>query len=386
MQPADRIQNLPPYFFARLGKRIAQLTSKGRDIVRLDIGSPDMPPPDTILDALCQSARDPARHGYAGYYGIPRLRQAIANAYSRRFGVDLDPRSEVLPCIGSKEGLVNMSLAFVDSDDVALVPDPGYPSYSTGTRLAGGQIERFRLLPERGWLPNLAAIPPDVAHKAQIVWLNYPNNPTAAVADLDFFAQAVAFACEYGALLCHDAPYCDVTYDGYVAPSILEVPGAKQVAVEFNSLSKTYNMAGWRVGWAVGNATAIEALARVKTNTDSGIFLPIQDASVAALNGDQSWIADRNRIYAERRDIILQGLRAIGIEAARPKASLYVWAPVPTGYTSEEWTTRALEEAGVSITPGTAFGPNGEGYVRISIARPTERVREAMERLKSLRL
>ena len=382
MKIAKRIQSLPPYFFARLGKRIAQLNSQGRDVIRLDIGSPDMPPADFIVDTLCHSAQDSTHHGYAGYYGIPELRQAMVDAYAHRFGVELDVKTEVLPCIGSKEGLVNVNLAFVDPGDAVLVPDPGYPSYSMGTLLAGGKIVRFPLFAERGWLPDLDAISPDVARKAKIMWLNYPNNPTAAVADLDFFARAVEFARRYDILLCHDAPYCDVTFDGYVAPSILQVPGAKEVAIEFNSLSKTYNMAGWRVGLAVGNAQAIGALATVKTNIDSGIFRAIQDAAVAALGGDQEWVAERNRVYEERRDILLEGLRAIGIEALRPKASLYVWAPVPAGWTSEEWASQVLEQVGVSMTPGTAFVPNGEGYVRISMVRPTARIQEAMARLR----
>ena len=384
MKPANRIINLPPYPFARLGKRIAEMKARGVDVIRLDIGSPDMPPPPPIINALCRSAHDPHHHGYGGYYGIPALRRAMAAYYRRRFGVTLDPDSEIVPLIGSKEGIVNISLAYLDPGDVALVPDPGYAPYSMGAYLAAGRVETFPLLAERNYLPDFAAIPADLADRAKLIWLDYPNNPTGATAPLEFFAEAVAFAREHDLLICHDAPYCDLTYDGYVAPSILQVEGAREVAIEFNSLSKLYNMAGWRVGMAVGNRQAAEALARVKTNIDSGIFRAIQDAAIEALTGDQTWLQERNAIYQERRDIILDGLAAVGIRARKPQASLYVWAPVPAGYTSEAFTSRLLEEQGVSITPGTVFGAHGEGYVRISLGADTDRIREAMERLRKL--
>ena len=381
MKPANRIVNLPPYPFARLGRRIAEFKAQGMDVIRLDIGSPDLPPPQPIINALCRSAHDPHHHGYAGYYGIPALRQAMAAYYQRRFGVTLDPDNEVVPLIGSKEGIVNIALAYLDPGDVALVPDPGYAPYTMGTYLASGRVETFPLLAERNYLPDLDAIPADLADRAKLIWLNYPNNPTGATATLEFFAEVVAFAREHDLLICHDAPYCDLTYDGYVAPSILQVEGAREVAIEFNSLSKMYNMAGWRVGMAVGNQQALEGLARVKTNIDSGIFRAIQDAAVEALTGDQSWLPERNAIYQERRDIILAGLAAVGIHARKPEASLYVWAPVPEGYTSDDFATRLLEEKGVSVAPGTVFGAHGEGYMRVSLGADTERIREAMERL-----
>lgn len=381
MEPANRIVNLPPYPFASLGKRIAELKAQGMDVIRLDIGSPDLPPPSWIIDALCSSARDPHHHGYGGYYGIPALRQAMATYYRRRFDVDLDPASEVVPLIGSKEGIVNIALAYLDPGDLALVPDPGYAPYTMGALLAAGQVETFPLLAGRNYLPDLSAIPSEVADRARLIWLNYPNNPTGATATSEFFAEAVDFAREHGLLICHDAPYCDLTYDGYAAPSILQVEGAREVALEFNSLSKVYNMAGWRVGMAVGNRQAAEALARVKTNVDSGIFRAIQDAAIEALTGDQSWLPGRNAVYQERRDVILAGLAAVGIHASKPQASLYVWTPVPAGYTSEAFTTKLLEEQGVSITPGTVFGPHGEGYARISLGADTGRIREAMGRL-----
>ncbi len=384
MKVADRISNLPPYVFARLGERIRELAAQGRDIIRLDIGSPDLPPPDLVIEALCRSVRDPSRHGYGGFYGTPELRRAMAAYYERRFGVKLDPNKEVAALIGSKEGIANMALAFVAPGEVVLVPDPGYPTYTLGTLLAGGVPYRVPLLAENGYLPDLEAIPADVARTAKILWLNYPNNPTGATAPLEFFERAVHFARQHDLLVCHDNPYCDITFDGYVAPSLLQVPGAREVALEFNSLSKTYNMAGWRVGMAVGNALAVEALARTKTNIDSGIFLPIQDAAAVALSSDQSWLTERNEIYRQRRDLILAALQAVGIEADRPMAGLYVWARVPAGYTSGEFATRLLEEAGISVTPGAAFGQYGEGYIRLSLGMDTDRIREAMDRLRRL--
>ena len=382
MKVADRVSTLPPYVFAKLGRRILEIKSEGRDVIRLDIGSPDLPPPDFIVDALNRSLQDPSRHGYGGYYGTPELRRAMAAYYEQRFGVQLNPDTEVAPLIGSKEGIANVALAFVDPGQVVLVPDPGYPTYSLGTILAGGEPVRMPLLEQNGFLPDLEAIPEDVARSAKIVWLNYPNNPTGAVASLEFFERAVAFAHRHDLLICHDNPYCDIVFDGYAAPSILQVPGAMAVALEFNSLSKTYNMAGWRVGMAVGSAVAVEALARTKTNIDSGIFLPIQDAAAVALTGTQAWLAERNDIYLQRRNLILDTLRDLGIPASESKASLYIWARVPEEYSSAEFATRLLEDAGVSVAPGSAFGPHGEGYIRISLGMATERIREAMLRLR----
>ncbi len=382
MRVAKRVSTLPPYVFAKLGHRIQELKSEGRDIIRLDIGSPDLPPPDFIVDALNRSLQDPSRHGYGGYYGTPELRRAMASYYERRFGVQLNPDNQVAPLIGSKEGIANVALAFVDPGQAVLVPDPGYPTYSLGTILAGGEPVRMPLLEQNGFLPDLEAIPEDVAQSAKIIWLNYPNNPTGAVGSLEFFERAVAFARRHDLLICHDNPYCDVVFDGYAAPSILQVPGAMAVALEFNSLSKTYNMAGWRVGMAVGSAVAVEALARTKTNIDSGIFLPIQDAAAVALTGDQTWLAERNGIYLERRNLILDTLSDLGIPANKSKASLYIWARVPEKYSSAELATRLLEDAGVSVAPGSAFGPHGEGFVRISLGMATDRIREAMERLR----
>lgn len=384
MKIADRVGNLPPYVFAQAGRRIQELASQGKDIIRLDIGSPDLPPSDFVIAATVHSLQDPKKHGYGGYYGTPQLRRAMAAYYEHRFGIRLNPDKEIAPLIGSKEGIANVALAFVDPGMPVLVPDPGYPTYRLGAMLAGGVPVSMPLVAENEYLPDLDAIPQDVARSAQIMWLNYPNNPTGAVASLEFFERVVDFAQRYDILVCHDNPYCDITFDGYTAPSLLEVPGAMGVALEFNSLSKTYNMAGWRVGMAVGNVVAVEALARTKTNIDSGIFLPIQDGAGAALTGDQSWLQERNEIYQQRRDLILETLQALGIQAERPVASLYVWAQVPEGYTSVEYATLLLEEAGISTAPGSAFGAFGEGYLRISVGMSTDRIREAMERLRHL--
>jgi LL-diaminopimelate aminotransferase len=381
---ADRVKNLPPYIFAKVEKQIAEQQAKGTDVINLGIGSPDLAPPKFITDALYESALKPGNHGYAGYYGTPALRQAIAHYYRNRFGVELDPVNEVRPLIGSKEGLANMALAFIDNGDLALASDPGYPTYRMGAEMAGGGFYSMPLREENDWLVDFEEIPADVAARAPIMWLNYPNNPTGAVAPKEFLARAIEFAREYDILICYDNPYCDLTFDGYVAPSILELPGAKEVAVEFNSLSKTYNMAGWRVGMVVGNAEAIDALTVIKTNIDSGIFRPIQDAATVALTGDQSWLAERNLIYQRRRDVILEWLPSIGMIAETPKGGLYVWAKVPEGRKADDLALQLLEQAGVWITPGTAFGDYGDGYMRISICISEERLREAGERLSKI--
>lgn len=381
MRISDRVTTLPPYVFAGIEQRIGAARARGVDVISLGVGSPDLAPPPQIVRALCASAEREDAHGYAGYYGTPALRGAIAGYYARRFGVTLDVESEVLPLLGSKEGLAHMALAFVDPGDVVLAPDPGYPTYRMGAVMAGGTFHALPLREERGYLPALDEVPADVARRATVLWLNYPNNPTGACATHEFLEEAVAYCRAHDIVLCYDNAYCDVTFEGYVAPSILEISGAREVAVEFGSLSKTYNMAGWRVGMAVGNARAIEALATIKTNVDSGIFRPVQDAAAAALSGDQSWLAERNRIYQRRRDIVLEWLPGAGLSAARPLGGLYVWARTPEGADSEAWAIDALERTGVWLTPGTAFGAQGAGHLRISICVPEERLREAGKRL-----
>ncbi len=379
---SQRLDNLPPYAFAALGRRLEAMRAEGKDVIRLDVGSPDMPPPDPVIEKLIESARNPAHHGYSGYRGTPDFREACAEYYSRRFGVELNPDTEVLPCIGSKEGIANIALAFLEPGYVALVPDPAYPTYSRGAYLAGADVYYMPLLAENDFLPDLDAIPEDVLNRARLLWLNYPNNPTGAVADMDFLRKAVAFCREHGLLLCSDNPYADVTYDGYRAHSVLEVEGAKEVAVEFNSLSKLYNMAGWRIGMCVGNPDAVAALFQVKSNVDTGHFRAVLDAAALALREtDAEWIAARNAEYQKRRDLILAALPEIGLDARRPKAALYVWARVVDG-DDKEYAERALNEALVSITPGSVYGRAGRGYIRFSLGTATDLVEEAMNRLR----
>ena len=383
MRAAARLSRIPISFWAEVGQAIATLRARGMDVIRLDVGDPDMPPREEIIDTLSAAAHAPESHRYPGGSGAMELRQAIAGYYARRFGVTLDPAREVLPLIGSKEGIAHVALAFVDPGDLVLVPEPAYPTYRMGTYLAGGEVCVVPLLPENDYLPDLAAIPAEVARRAKILWLNYPHNPTGAVATPDLFAAAVEFARSYDLLICHDAPYCDVYYDGYRPPSMLETPGARDVVLEFNSLSKTYNMAGWRVAMAVGSREAVAELARVKSNTDSGIFLPVQRAAIAALSGDQGWIEPRNAIYQARRDLILAALRDAGLAARTPVASLYIWAEVPAGYTSLTFTKGLLEAQGVSVSPGAMYGAGGERHIRISVTAPTPRIEEAMRRLRA---
>ena len=404
MKPAQRLSSLPPYPFARWADHVAEARRAGLDVIRLDIGDPDLPPSDDVIHALCHSARHPDYHGYPGYRGIPSLRAAIVAYYDRRFGVELDPDSQVVPLIGSKEGLVNLALAYLDPGDLALVPDPGYAPYSRGARLAGASIYAFPLRPERGFLPDFDAMPAAVANKAKLIWLNYPNNPTGATADLKTLGRAVEFARRHDMLLCHDAPYADVTYGGYQAPSVLQVPRAAEVAVEFNSLSKMANMAGWRVGMAVGNAKAIQALTQVKSNVDSGIFRPLQEAAVAALSADADWLAQRNGVYENRLDILAEALSTIGLQASRPQATLYLWTRIPgaadrerqptaraqdsggRGWTSESFARALLEKTGIAVAPGSFFGAGGEGYIRVSATAPTAQIREAKDRLEACEL
>lgn len=386
IEPARRIENLPPYLFAEVDRRIAEKRASGFDVISLGIGDPDLPSPPHVVTAGREAMADPRRHRYPDYYGLPEFRAAIAEWYRRRFDVDLDPNREVVPLIGSKEGIAHIAVAFVDPGDLVLVPDPGYPVYSIGTLLANGEPYLMPLRPERGFLPDLGSIPEEVARRARLLWINYPNNPTAAVASLKLFEEVVAFAQRFSILVCHDNAYSDVAYDGYRAPSLLQVAGAKDVGVEFHSLSKTYNMTGWRTGMMVGNPVAVEALGRVKTNVDSGIFDAIQIASMAALNGDPGWIEERNARFQARRDSIIGTLKRMGIHAPAPRASLYVWAPVPAGQGSVEFSLRVLDEAAVWLTPGVGFGANGEGYFRISLTVPDQRLTEALERLERIRL
>lgn len=380
MHFAQRLNNLPTYVFAALERRIGAMQAQGTDVIRLDIGSPDLAPPQAVVEALERSARDPHKHGYASFYGAPSFRAAVAAYYRRRFEVDLDPETQVLALIGSKEGIFHLPMAFVDPGTVVLVPDPGYPTYSNSVHLVGGEEYRIPLVEQRGWLPDLGAVPPEILARTRVLWLNYPNNPTTAVAPLSFLKQAVAFARRYGILLAYDNPYADVTWDGYVAPSVLQIPGALDVAVEFNSFSKSHNMAGWRVGMVVGNSEAVTALARLKTNADTGIFQPIQDAAVVALETDSGWLKQRNQVYKERRQVVTAALDRMGLSYTPSQATLYVWVRLPGGASSVEFSSALLEATGVSLSPGSAFGSQGEGYARITLGHPAERLAEAMTR------
>jgi len=385
MRLAGRVQALPPYLFAEISRKIAAKRAEGVRIITFAIGDPDIPTPAHILAELHRAADDPANHRYPESEGLPELRQAIADWYERRFEVRFDPQRETLPLIGSKEGIAHMALCLIDPGDVALVPDPAYPVYEIGTLFAGGTCYRLPLSPERGWLPDLEAIPSDVAAKAKVLWLNYPNNPTGAVAPLEFFERVVWWAKRHDIAVCHDNPYCDVAYDGYVPVSIFQVPGAKDVAVEFNSWSKIYNMTGWRIGMVVGNPVLVDALMRVKSNIDSGIPQAIQRMAIAAVYGPQDCIDEHNRIYQRRRDRMVETLRAIGLHVEPPKASLYVWAKLPEEVTSGEFAARLIEECGVVVTPGRGYGEHGEGYIRLSVTTPDDELEEGLARLRAWR-
>jgi LL-diaminopimelate aminotransferase len=380
MRFAERIRNLPPYLFAELDRKVEAKRRLGADVISLGIGDPDLPTPRHVVEALQEAAEDPTTHQYPSYYGLPAFRKAIADFYQRRFGVGLDPATEVLPLIGSKEGLAHICLATIDPGDEALVPDPGYPVYAIGTMLAGGRSVPFRLDAARGYAPDLSAVRPTERTKA--MWLCYPGNPTAATADVSLFEEAVGFARQNDLLLCHDAAYSEITFDGYIAPSVLQVPGAKDVAVEFGSLSKTYNMTGWRVGYVVGNAEVVSALATVKTNLDSGIFNAIQRAAVAALEGPQDHVEMIRAVYQKRRDVVVATLNDVGLAVEPPLGSVYVWSPVPEGKTSVGFAEELLEEAGVIVAPGTGYGASGEGFVRVSLTVGDERLEEAMRRIR----
>ena len=378
---AKRLERIAPQFFSSLNEKVAALISSGKDVIRLDIGSPDLPPPSQIIAALANSAAKGNHHGYQSHSATPALRQAWADTYHRIYGMQLDPAKEIVPLLGSKEGIFHLMLAMIDPGDVVLIPDPSYLTYAHGAVLAGGEPYYLPLRSDNHYLPDLEAIPPEVAQRARLLWLNYPNNPTAATAPLTFFVQAVDFARRYDLLVCHDAAYAQITFDGYCAPSLMQVPGAKDVAIEFNTLSKSHNMAGWRTGVAVGQAQALRALHTIKTHADSGHFLPVLDAATAALSGDQSWLSERNQIYQLRRDAAIQGLRALGLAAEVPLASLYVWAQVPPGWRAQEFATALLEKSHVSVTPGPVFGAQGEGYFRIALTTNAERIQTAMQRI-----
>ena len=386
MKFAERIDKLQPYLFVEITRKINQKRAAGVDVITFAIGDPDIPTPPHILDKLLEAAQDPPNHRYPESDGLPQFRRAISDWYGKRFGIALDSDKEVLPLIGAKEGIGHMALCFVDPGDVALVPDPGYPVYSVGTMFAGGESYFMPLLEENGWLPDLDAIPEQIAQKAKVMWLNYPNNPTSAIADIDYFERVVDFAKAYDIAVCHDGPYTEVAYDGYTPVSFLQAKGAMDVAVEFHSLSKSYNMTGWRVGMAVGNAEMINALMRVKSNLDSGIPQAIQIAGIEALLASQECISENNAIYQRRRDKLVDALRGIGMEITPPRASLYVWARVPEGYSSAEFAAMLLEEKDIVVTPGSGYGEYGEGYIRLSLTLPDDHLTKAVQRLEGWKI
>ena len=381
---SERLNTLPPYLFAEIDRVKRELRAQGKELIDLGVGDPDQPTPPHIIEALARAARDPATHTYALDSGMDELREAIADWYFRRFGVELDPATEVLPLLGSKEGIAHIPLAFVNPGDLVLVPNPGYPVYGSGTIFAGGIPVAMGLTEENGFLADLDAIDEETASGVRLMFLNYPNNPTAAVCDLDYFESAAAFARKNEIILCHDAAYTELTFDGYNPPSFLQAEGAKEIGIEFHSLSKTYNMTGWRAGFAVGNAEIIRGLSKVKSNIDSGIFRAVQIAAIAALNGPQDFRLELLEMYRKRRDTLVEGLNSLGWDVKKPRATFYVWCRVPGGYDSSSFTRLLLEEAGIVTTPGVGLGSYGEGYVRMTLTRPEDELAQAVERLGKL--
>jgi LL-diaminopimelate aminotransferase len=384
MAEAHRIRRIPPYLFADLDRRKEEVRRRGVDVVSLAIGDPDLPTPEHIVRAMQEALKDPVTHQYPPYGGTQGFREAVARWYERRFGVKLNPDREVLALIGSKEGLAHLPWAVVNPGEVVLVPDPGYPVYGTATLLADGVPYPLPLRADRGWLPDLSAVPSEMARRARLMFLNYPNNPTAATADLTFFQEVVQFARDYGILVAHDNSYSEIAYDGYRPPSFLQARGAKEVGVEFHSLSKTFCMTGWRIGFVCGNAEAIGALAKLKTNLDSGVFVAIQRAAEAALEGPTEPVMERVRVFQARRDAAVSALQEAGWRVERPWATFYLWAEVPEGFDSLSFAAHVLERTGVILAPGIGYGQQGARYVRLSITVPDDRLHEALRRLRAL--
>ncbi len=382
---SERLKKLPPYLFVELDRLKAEAKARGVDVIDLGVGDPDLPTPEHIVQAAVEAVKKPENHHYPSSVGMRAFREAAARWMERRFGVSLDPDREVVTLIGSKEGIAHFPLAFVNPGDVVLVPTPSYPVYHIGTLFAGGETYYLPLLAENRFLPDLESIPADVLSRAKILWLNYPNNPTAAVADLDFFSRVVDFARKHGLIVAHDAAYTELYFDDFKPPSILQVDGAKDVAIEFHSLSKTYCMTGWRIAFAVGNEELISGLTKVKNNVDSGAFQAVQEAGIAALSGDQKCVEEFRQIFKERRDVVVEGLKELGFELDPPKATFYVWARVPEGYTSADFCAKLLQEAGIVVTPGNGFGDPGEGFFRIALTVDKDRLKEALARIGDLK-
>ncbi|MBH8562457.1 pyridoxal phosphate-dependent aminotransferase [Nostoc sp. CENA67] len=383
MQPAKRLEKIPPYLFAEINRKREELVAKGVDIINMAVGDPDKPTPAHILQVMHEAIDDASTHNYPPYQGMQEFREAAALWMERRFGVTgLDPNTEIISSIGSKEAIHNTFLAFVEAGDYTLIPDPGYPVYRTSTIFAGGEAFTMPLKPENKFLPNLSVIPEEIAYKAKLLWINYPNNPTGALATLEFFEELVAFCKQYDILLCHDHAYSEMAYDGYKPPSVLQIPGAKDVAIEFHSLSKSYNMTGWRIGFVAGNAIGIAGLRQVKTNVDSGVFKAIQKAAIAGYSTSETELQGLMSVYQNRRDIIVKGLQSLGWPIEPPKATLYVWVPVPPGYSSAEFVSLLLDKCGILVAPGNGYGQAGEGFFRIALTIADERMHEAIQRMK----
>lgn len=383
---ARRIKELPPYLFAEIDRRKRAALAQGVDLIDLGIGDPDIPTPAVVVEKLIESAGKPVNHRYPNSSGMAEFRTAVANWYKVRFNVKLDSDKEVVSLIGSKEGIGNMAVAFVDPGDVVLVSSPCYPVYHIGTAFSGGKNYYLPLTRENQFLPDLEAIPDDIAGQAKLLWINYPNNPTAAVADESFFKRVIEFANKHNVIVCHDAAYTEMGYDGYRPMSFLELDGAREVGIEFHSLSKTFNMTGWRIGMAVGNPEIVAGLAQAKSNLDSGIFQAVQEAGIEALRLGDSIVEPSRKIYQERRDILVDGLRAVGLDCEKPRATFYVWVACPNGLSSADFTAKLLDEAGVVTTPGNGFGDAGEGYVRFTVCVDKERLREVAERIRRVKL
>jgi LL-diaminopimelate aminotransferase len=383
---AKRLGLIPPYLFAEIDRKVQEKKRAGVDVISLGIGDPDLPTPERIVNVLQEAAADPANHRYPSYFGLAELREAIASWYRERFTVKLDPDTEILPTLGSKDGISHVPLALVDPGDVVLAPDPGYTVYVTGALMAAGEPYIMPLKVENGWLPDLEAIPNAVAERARLMWLNYPNNPTAAVADRQFLERAVRFCQDHGIVLCHDAPYSEIAFGGYKPLSLFEIDGANEIGLEFHSLSKTYNMTGWRIGWVCGRADLVRLIGQLKTNIDSGIFQAVQWAAIEALNGGEAETRAACEVYARRHRLVADTLNSLGWSIKPPRATFYVWAPVPPGYDSIGFAGHVLDEVGVNITPGVGFGAHGEGYFRLSVTAPDARLEEAMARLRQLKL
>ena len=382
MKTSQRLEKIPPYLFAQIDKKIDEAKEKGINIISLGIGDPDMPTLPNIVGAMHEAIYKPENHDYPPYQGTKEFRKASANWMKKRFNVELDYDSEMLALIGSKEGLAHVFFAFVDSNDIVLVPDPGYPVYKNGTILAGGEIYLMPLLAQNNFLPDFEKIPPEIAKRAKLMFLNYPNNPTGAVADLEFYQKAVDFAKKYDILICNDQAYSEMTYDNYIAPSILEIEGAKDCAIEFYSHSKSYNMTGWRIGFACGNKEAIKALGTIKNNIDSGVFKAIQEAGIEAYNTPKSEIEKLNKIYQKRRNIVENALKELGWNIKPTKGTFYLWLPTPNNMPSADFCEMLIERTGVVVVPGVGYGENGEGYFRIALTKDEKTIQEAMERIK----